>query len=300
MKLDISTYFDNTTLVILDVESIAKADYVSTFLGNKGGKPAFSFLLNGKEHNSTVIFGLLSKIVNANYYLGDVDFIASFDTKKGFLSYINKSNFETAFQQKHEMFNQLTSLRHAFKYMGMQVLEQDGMESSSMIYKAVQDNYDSYEKIIIYTKDKQLYPLVDDKVSIVIPSNKYDLTSENFENWLEVPPTLYRLKLALLGDSTITSVDSRNNVVVLKGVKGVGKAKFNRIVKNYDFSKKVSKNIIESTLLNETQKKEALSIYQWLLPRETTIETYPKNMNKDVLKQFLEFYQCTSLLNKVV
>lgn len=300
MKIDASELFDLKTLVIFDVENVAKLDYVGNYMRFKGGKPAFGFNTGKKEHNSTVIQGILARIVHLNYYIDNVDFISSFDTKEGFLRYINSLSVDKAFDGKHEMYNQITSLRHAFKGMGVKVLEEDGMESSSLIFKAVKNNYDKYEQILIYTRDKVLYDLVDEKVSIVQPSSKQDLTYDNFEEVTGVPLGMYNYKLIMLGDSTITSINSLNQKVTLKGVKGVGPAKFQKLLFSYDTNKSMLENIKETSLLNEEQKNEAIGIYAWLQPSLTKADTIPSVLDSTSLKTYLEYYGCNNLIERVI
>lgn len=291
MKLDLSNYFDKKTLIIFDIDSLAKNDYVSTYMGNKGGKPAFSFNLNGKNHNSTIIFGILSRLVHANFYIDDVDFMASFDTKPNFLNYIHSQNVENAFDKSNEYYSQLVSLRHSLKDLGVTILEKDGIESYSLIYEAVSTYYSEYEQIIIYSRDKVLYDIVrDEKVAIVVPSSKQDLTYNNYETFLGVPQGLINYKLTMLGDSSLN----------LKGVTGVGVAKFNKLLSDYDFSKSIVDNIKSTPLLKDNQKEMALSIYDWLLPSEVSLETTIKKINSAKIGQYLEFYECSSLKEKLI
>lgn len=289
MKIDISNYFDDRTLVIIDVDSIAKYDFVSSFMGNKGGKPAFSFDLHGKKHNSTIIYSMLSRIVNTLYYIDDVDILVSFDTKPNFLNWINSLTVEKAFSNKSDFYNQLTALRLAFKEMGLTVLEKDGVTNDSLIKKAVMGNYDDYDKIIVYTRDKMLYNLVDEKVSLVLPSSKYDLTLENFKSYMSVEPNQFYLKLTMLGDSTLE----------LKGVNKIGKVKFNKMLEQ-DLSN-IDLFIKTTNLLNENQRNEALAIYNWLQPENISeVSINPKKINKSVLKNYLNFFECNSLIQKVI
>lgn len=290
MKLDLSNYFDKKTLVVFDIDSLAKNDYVSTFMGSKGGKPAFSFNLNGNKYNSTILFGIYSRLVNANFYIDDVDFIASFDTKPNFLNYIHSQNVENAFEKSNEYYAQLVSLRHSLKDVGVNILEKDGFESYSLIYSAINKLYNNYEKIIIYTRDKVLYDIIDEKISIVIPSSKDDLFFENYEELLGVPYNLINYKLTMLGDSSLN----------LKGVSGIGKAKFSKLVNNYNFDKTIIENISESELLKDNQKDMALSIFDWLLPRKVDVNITIKKLNNLKLAQYVEFYECYSLKDKLI
>lgn len=291
MKLDLSNYFDKKTLIIFDIDSIAKSDYVSTYLGNKGGKPAFSFDLNGKKYNSTILFGIYSRLVNANFYIDDVDFMASFDTKPNFLNYIHTQNAENAFEKSNEYYSQLVSLRHSLKDVGVTILEKDGFESYSLIYSAVNKYQKDYDKIIIYTRDKVLYDIVnDDKISIIIPSSKQDLTIDNYYNLLGVPDGLINYKLTMLGDSTLN----------LKGVTGVGVAKFNKLIMDYNYNMSIIENINRTDLLKPNQKEMALAIYDWLLPRQVDIDVRISKINNKKLAQYVEFYQCSSLKDKLI
>lgn len=291
MKLDVSDYFDDKTLVILDIDSIANKDFVSSYLGNKGGKPYFSFKYKNKNYNSTILYPMLSRLVNADFYIEDVDFLISFDTKPNFLKWINELSIDKCFEQSSEYFSQLLALRKSFKDMNLTVLEKDGMESYSMIFKAVKDNYESYDKIIIYTRDKVLYSLVDDKVSLVLPSSKYDLTINNFKINNGVQPNLIDYKHIFLGDSTLN----------LKGVTGVGNAKFEKLLLEFDNNKDIHQNISDSKLLTKLQQDMAHSIYDWILPSKVQeLNTYPNKMNKGILKQYIELYECKSLLDKIL
>lgn len=291
MKIDISEYYSDKILVILDMDSLANFDYVSAYKSSVSNRPALSFKLGDKMVNSTVIFPTLKKIVDTMYYTENADFLMSFDTSPHAMKHIYNKELEQIFSGYSERYNQLVALRNTFKQSGFKILEKEGVESYSLISKAVHDNYEYYEKIFIFTKDKMLYNLVDDKVTLLLSGSKFDLTRENYESELGVPYNLYNLKLITLGDKSLK----------LEGIKGIGNRTFEKMISDYDNLSTINQMINTSPYFKTREQKElALQIHAWLQPQKLDfLDTFPTKPNLSIFKNHLTLYDCKSLVEKI-
>lgn len=291
MKIDISEFYSDDVLIILDMDSLAHLDYVSEFRASIVNRPMFTFKLGEKDINSTVLFPSLKRVVDSMYYTDRSDFLFSFDTSPNALRHIYKESFEEVFSGYSERYNQLVALRNVYKKSSFKVLEREGVDSFSLINKAIQDNAKYYDKIIVFTKDKMLYSLVSEKVSLILAGSKFDLTYENYSQHLKVPYKLFNYQLIMLGDTTLK----------LEGIKGIGKKTFEKMIEEYDENKSMLENIQTTKYLKtDSQRELATQYYHWLQPSDVNwLDSMPTKPNLSRFKDFLNIFECQSLVEKI-
>lgn len=293
-KLNIKKMWGSKNLVIFDIDRIAPIDYIPLVGGQYRNREPMTTILNNRLINTSIFYGVFNRMANFNWEHSD--FLFAFDTKPGHLNWFKKLYANGYTPTDHDYYSQISGLRPILKECNFTVLEQDGYEAYNLILKAVEDNAKYYDNVIIYTKDKYLYHLVDERVSIVLIGNrKDDLMVHTYENVLNVPYNLYNLYLCTVGDTTID----------MKGIKGFGKAAFEKmLIKDEILMEPVDVSTIDlietSTYLKENQKYDALEFVQWLSMRPgTRVDTRPKKGNKDLFSNYLSMFEMHGTLRKL-
>lgn len=293
-KVDLSKIKSDKVLVIFDLDRVAQTEFISLHKENILGEELRAVKLKGTLYNTSIMYGVLEQMVKRPFY--KTDYLFATDTREGFSSWLYK-RFEHGGlpDPENEFYSQLNWLRYLLKEMNYNLMEQDGYEAYNFIYKAVQENYDSYDEIVIFSEDKVLYPLVDSKVSVLTTEKLVsDVTVSTYETILGVPYNLLQLKQCTVGDKAFD----------LKGIQRFGPKMFEKmLIKDSIFEKPLSKTtsdlIKESVYLKEVQKEEALESLEWLLPREDIeVSTRPTKSNTLDLKSLLHKLEFFDLLDK--
>lgn len=293
-KVDLSRLSSDKVLVIFDIDSVARTEFLSLHSENYLGRDLKAVNIKGDLYNTSILYGVFEQMVKRPFY--KTDYLFATDTREGFLRWIY-----TRFEQgslpdpKHEYYSQLNWLRYLLKKMEYNLMEKDGYEGYNFIYKAVYDNYNDYDKILIFSEDKVLFPLVDSRVSVLTTQNLVsDLTVSTYEEVLKVPYNLIQLKQCTVGDATLG----------LKGAFRFGEKSFEKmILKDKLFDKPLdctTEDLVkESVYLKDSQKEQALNDLEWLKPRDVSeVDTKPLKANILDIKSLLYKLEFNDLLEK--
>lgn len=292
MKLDLMDYFDKKTLVILDIDRLASVYYVSRYQKAFANMPLLTSRIDNKVVNTNITYKVVQRIVQAYYSIENVDIMLAFDTRPNFLNYLNRLSREDILKMPNDYYQQLTLIRKLGKDCNIRVLEKDGFEASSLIEKAVMDNQKYYDKIVMYSTDKFLYHLINNKVSMVRPTSELDLTVDTYKEVTKSEYNTYKLKTALVGDSGLG----------IKGVERFGEVTFNKFLEKEDVLSRLDSDeeIIKGSYLNAKQKQQALDCLDYLSSREIDfLDTTALSVDKVSLGAYLEFLDFVSLKEKL-
>ena len=123
-----------------------------------------------------------------------------------------------------ELVSQISLVKNAIKLLGIGLLEKEGLEADDIIAYIVYKSKEWNKNVTIYTPDKDLMQLVEDKRVIVInPITNKVFDEEAVIEKFGVAPSKLADYLALIGDT----VDN------IKGIKGVGPKKAIELLNKY-------------------------------------------------------------------
>ncbi len=292
-KVDLSRLPDKKVLIIFDLDSVARTEFLSLHSENFLGRELKAVKIKGDLYNTSILYGVLEHMVKRPFY--KTDYLFTSDTRDGFLSWLYQRFEQGGLPDlKQEFYSQLSWLRYLIKKMDYNLMEKDGYEGYNFIYQAVKDNYDEYDKIFIFSEDKVLYPLVDSRVSVLTTQQLVsDLTVSTYEDILNVPYNLIQLKQCTVGDASLG----------IKGAFRFGEKSFEKMVlKDEIFDKPNTSTedlIKESVYLKDSQKFQAINALEWLQPRDVSdVDTKPRKANIIDVKSLLDKLEFTDLLEK--
>lgn len=285
-KIDLKNHLNERVLFIVDVNRLASTEFVSLETENRTKKPSHSAIIHDEVYNTSILYELFRRMLKVP--LNSVDYAFAFDTPTNGIKAFNYRYGNGLVLEDNEYYGQINALRYVLKSSRFTVLEQDGYEAYNLIDKCVKDNYDYYDKIFIFTIDRVLYPLVDQKVNIVVnQSVKDDITPFTYEDALGVPYNLLQLKQCVVGDPKLST----------KGVRLVGPKKFVQMIQRDNLLRIIPNSlttkelIMQSKFLSEKQKIEALDELSWLLRRDGTYcDTRILKGNQTTLNSYLELF----------
>jgi len=122
-----------------------------------------------------------------------------------------------------DLIEQMPWARKACEAMGIPILEMDGYEADDLIATIAQRAAEQGYHCAIVTSDKDLYQLVNDKISIINPAKGIVMNAKTVEDVFGVPPGQVIEVLALWGDPT-------DNI---PGVPGIGEKGAKEIIRKY-------------------------------------------------------------------
>ncbi|MGC9143082.1 5'-3' exonuclease [Hydrogenobaculum sp.] len=137
---------------------------------------------------------------------------------------IYKEYKATRKETPNELVSQIPLVKQAINLLGIRLLEKEGLEADDIIAYIAYKSKEWNKNLTIYTPDKDLMQLVEDKRIIVInPITNKVFDEEAVIEKFGVPPSKLADYLALIGDS----VDN------IKGIKGVGPKKAVELLEKY-------------------------------------------------------------------
>ncbi len=137
---------------------------------------------------------------------------------------IYKEYKATRKETPNELVSQIPLIKDAIKFLGIRLLEKEGLEADDIISYIAYKSKEWNKNLTIYTPDKDLMQLVEDKKIIVInPITNKVFDEEAVIEKFGVAPSKLADYLALIGDT----VDN------IKGIKGVGPKKAIELLNKY-------------------------------------------------------------------
>ena len=202
-----------------------------------------------------------------------------------------------------ELAEQLPKVKELLGYMGVRVVECEGYEADDVLGTLSKLCSDSGNECYILTGDRDSLQLIDDKVTVVLATNKENIyyTSGKFtEDYGFEPIKLIDLK-ALMGDSS-------DNI---SGVAGIGEKTASALIKEYGSIENLYENYEDSSLTNNVKTKlaagaEAAKESKWLAtivrdaPIDTDLDGYkPAAPDNGAIGRLLSDLEMFKLLDKL-
>ncbi len=178
----------------------------SSFYANAGLRT-----LDGKHIGA--LYGFILRLESVIREYQPAAIAVAFDSpQKGFRWKLLPSYKEKRQKTPEELQQQVPLVKEYLHLRSMTVLEAPELEADDLIALTVNSKVREYDRIIIYSADKDLFQLVNDRVFILEPKSKILLDREGIRAHFGVYPEQIVDYLALVGDSS-------DNI---EGVAGVG------------------------------------------------------------------------------
>lgn len=167
---------------------------------------------------------------------------------------IYKEYKATRKETPNELVSQIPFIKRAINLLGIRLLEKEGLEADDIIAYIAHKSKECNKNLTIYTPDKDLMQLVEDKKIIVInPITNKVFDEQAVIEKFGVPPSRLADYLALIGDS----VDN------IKGIKGVGPKKAVELLEKYGSIENILNNWDEiQKTFKEASKKDLELAYK--------------------------------------
>ncbi len=150
-----------------------------------------------------------------------------------------------------ELVSQIPLIKEAINILGIRLLEKEGLEADDIIAYIAYRLKEWNKNLTIYTPDKDLMQLVEDKRIIVInPITNKVFDEEAVIEKFGVPPNKLADYLALIGDA----VDN------IKGIKGVGPKKAVELLEKYGSIENILNHWDDIQRVFKEASKEALEL----------------------------------------
>jgi DNA polymerase-1 len=173
---------------------------------------------------------------------------------------IYKEYKATRKETPNELVSQIPLIKQAINLLGIRLLEKEGLEADDIIAYIAHKSKEWNKNLTIYTPDKDLMQLVEDKKIIVInPITNKVFDEEAVIEKFGVPPSRLADYLALIGDS----VDN------IKGIKGVGPKKAVELLEKYGSIENILNNWDEIQKTFKEASKEDLELAYKLIKLNT-------------------------------
>lgn len=260
--------------------------YAMSSLKSKDGKP------------SGMVYGFANFITTLkNEFPSDYIVFALDSGGKTFRNEIFAEYKANRSQPPAELKAQLPVCIEMIEKMGFCSLKCDGFEADDVIASFIKNNPDPDLKIRIVTHDKDLYQLIDDRVSVFSPSKKQLFDRKACYERYGVYPEQIRDFLAITGDSS-------DNI---PGVKGIGDKGAKNLLDEFKSLEQIYENI--ENIANERTKnlliqskqdaflsKKLASLYDKLLTPNLENAVFPKQNPLLKIQDILEQYSLNKLL----
>ncbi|MGC8677088.1 MAG: 5'-3' exonuclease [Hydrogenobaculum sp.] len=173
---------------------------------------------------------------------------------------IYKEYKATRKETPNELVSQIPLVKQAINLLGIRLLEKEGLEADDIIAYIAYKSKEWNKNLTIYTPDKDLMQLVEDKRIIVInPITNKVFDEEAVIEKFGVPPSKLADYLALTGDS----VDN------IKGIRGVGPKKAVELLEKYGSIENILNNWDEIQKTFKEASKEDLELAYKLIKLNT-------------------------------
>jgi len=173
---------------------------------------------------------------------------------------IYKEYKATRKETPNELVSQIPLIKQAINLLGIRLLEKEGLEADDIIAYIAYKSKEWNKNLTIYTPDKDLMQLVEDKKIIAInPITNKVFDEQAVIEKFGVPPSRLADYLALIGDS----VDN------IKGIKGVGPKKAVELLEKYGSIENILNNWDEIQKTFKEASKEDLELAYKLIKLNT-------------------------------
>jgi len=173
---------------------------------------------------------------------------------------IYKEYKATRKETPNELVSQIPLIKQAINLLGIRLLEKEGLEADDIIAYIAHKSKEWNKNLTIYTPDKDLMQIVEDKKIIAInPITNKVFDEQAVIEKFGVPPSRLADYLALIGDS----VDN------IKGIKGVGPKKAVELLEKYGSIENILNNWDEIQKTFKEASKEDLELAYKLIKLNT-------------------------------
>ncbi len=191
---------------------------------------------------------------------------------------------------------QIPVIKEILKLMGIPIVEMEGYEADDLIAVLAKEFYEKGFNVKIYTPDKDMLQLVNDRIAVINPMNWEVFNREKVIKKFGVPPEKVADYLALVGDS----VDN------IKGIRGVGPKTAVKLIEEFGGVKGILENWERFKEKFPQAEKEELELSYYLVSpltqaqvnlREEDLKLKPPRMKE--LKKKLENLEMKSILREI-
>ncbi len=191
---------------------------------------------------------------------------------------------------------QIPVIKEILKLMGIPIVEMEGYEADDLIAVLAKEFYEKGFNVKIYTPDKDMLQLVNDRIAVINPMNWEVFNREKVIKKFGVPPEKVADYLALVGDS----VDN------IKGIRGVGPKTAVKLIEEFGGVKGILENWERFKEKFPQAQKEELELSYYLVSpltqaqvnlTEEDLKLKPPKMKE--LKNKLENLEMKSILREI-
>ncbi|NPA42175.1 MAG: 5'-3' exonuclease [Aquificae bacterium] len=191
---------------------------------------------------------------------------------------------------------QIPVIKEILKLMGIPIVEMEGYEADDLIAVLAKEFYEKGFNVKIYTPDKDMLQLVNDRIAVINPMSWEVFNREKVIKKFGVPPEKVADYLALVGDS----VDN------IKGIRGVGPKTAVKLIEEFGGVKGILENWERFKEKFPQAQKEELELSYYLVSpltqaqvnlTEEDLKLKPPKMKE--LKNKLENLEMKSILREI-
>lgn len=182
---------------------------------------------------------------------------------------------------------QIEQIKRYMKLRQLPCFECPGFEADDIIHFSAKGTAADYDRVVIFTADKDLFQLVKDNIYIYHPKKKIVMDSAETENTFGVKPELIVDYLSLVGDTS-------DNI---PGVPGIGDKSAKKLLEKWETLDAVLENLedVEDKFRKKIEKgMEQLKLSRELvdLEKSPVLELEDKGDFEELIdKELLEFYK---------
>jgi len=267
-------------LNVVDVSAIMHVYYRNKRL------PEFSWEVDGVQVPTKALFGLFQMFKKV--IPGKMVFCADRHTIRKEMD----ENYKTGrIKTGDDYYQQVNIAEKMLLGCGYNYLAVEGYEADDLIASVVQKYGCVYDKVFVWSNDRDMASLVSGKVMYKSVVTRFpDITKDNYEDVLRVPYNTLILYKALVGDSSDK----------VKGINGYGSAMFSRLIdkiKNQIPLDEVrgKESMIIDAFIPDAMKEEAMSSLMLVKPMIVDVEI-TDNEDREMLKQGVLKYGMKSVV----
>jgi len=282
-------------LLLIDGSNLMfRAYYATAYSGN--------LMQNSKGEYTNAVYALtnmLSKIAEESY----THILIAFD--KGKATFRHKAYEEYKAQRKpmpEEFKSQLPHIKEVPKKLGMSVYETEELEADDIIGSLASKYYDDFDAIEIVSNDRDLYQLLNHKVTMRISKKGFNIDQTYTEETLYED---FKLKPSQIPDFKGLMGDASDNI---PGIPGVGEKTALKLLHEFGDIESILKNLNElKGKLKERLEKHGKEALRWreLAEIKTDAELdlslsdlEQKSPDQAALIEFLERMEFHSLIQR--
>ncbi|MCK4762580.1 MAG: DNA polymerase I [Candidatus Aminicenantes bacterium] len=237
------------------------------------------------------LYGFITRVENLIKTLQPGIVAAAFDTReKTFRHHMFPEYKAKREKPPEDLIKQLPYIKEYLDIRGIQSIETPGFEADDIIAAIAKDYGSRGHKVVIFSADKDLFQLVNDRVSIYHPRQKAVLDSSGIEEHFGVSPGRIVDYLSLVGDSS-------DNI---PGVPGIGDKTAKKLLAKYGG---VDEMLAQLDKMEEKFKNKINDNLELLKLSRTLVdldhvpdfelkfkpETFPNRVNDDLVALYRKF-----------